>query len=96
MRHALRLRVCGKVIKMKRLNLKVGIVGIMHYSFEYAQNVHYPSNPQQPGPAYMYFKSLCRCGLFGITCEPLGFQVNYLVGKGANATISLLDHFLYA
>ena len=73
--------------------------GIMHYSFDYAQNVHYPSNPQQPGPAY--FKSLRRCGLFGITCEPLGFQVNYLVdedddiGKGANAAISLLDHFLY-
>ena len=68
--------------------------GIMHY---YAQNVHYPSNPQQPCPAY--FKSLRHCGIFGATCEPLGFQINYLVdedddiGKGANATISLLDHF---
>ena len=73
--------------------------GPMHYSFDYAQNVHYPSNPQQPGPSY--FKSLRRCGIFGVTCEPLGFQVNYLVdeddevGKGANATVSLLDHFLY-
>ena len=73
--------------------------GILHYSFDYAQNVHYPSNPQQPGPAY--FKSLCCCGIFGVTCEPLGIQVNHLVdenddnGKGANATISLLDHFLH-
>ena len=73
--------------------------GILHYSFDYAQNVHYPSNPQQPGPAY--FKSLCRRGIFGVTCEPLGIQVNYLVdedddnGKEANATISLLEHFLH-
>lgn len=70
----------------------------MHYSFDYAQNVHYPSNPQQPGPAY--FKSARKCGIFGMTCEPLGFQVNYLIdedddpGKGANATVSMLDHFL--
>ena len=71
----------------------------MHYSFDYAQNVHYPSNPLQPGPSY--FKSLRRCGIFGVTCEPLGFQVNYLVdeddeiGKGAYAMVSLLDNFLY-
>ena len=23
-----------------------------HYSFDYAQQVHYPSNPMQPGPIY--------------------------------------------
>ena len=70
----------------------------MHYSFDFAQGVHYPSNPLQPGPAY--FKSARKCGIFGVACEPLNFQVNYLIdedddpGKGANATISMLDHFL--
>ena len=29
--------------------------GLTHYSFDYAQSVHYPPNSQQPGPAY--FKS---------------------------------------
>ena len=72
--------------------------GLMHYSFDYAQTVHYPSNPQQPGP--VYFKSAHKCGIFGVTCEPLSCQVNYLIdedddpGKGANATVSILDHFL--
>ena len=72
--------------------------GTIHYSFDYAQNVMYPSNPQQPGPAY--FKSARKCGIFGIACEPLAFQVNYLIdedddpGKGANSTVSMLHHFL--
>jgi hypothetical protein len=75
-----------------------GYGGVMHYSFDYAQNVQYPSNPQQPGPAY--FKSARKCGIFGIACEPLSMQVNYLIdeaddpGKGANATVSMLHHFL--
>ena len=24
----------------------------MHYSFDFAQQVHYPANPRQPGPIY--------------------------------------------
>ena len=70
----------------------------MHYSFDYAQNVSYPSNPQQPGPAC--FKSGRKCGIFGVSCEPLSFQVNYLIdkgddpGKGANSTIRMIHHFL--
>jgi len=69
----------------------------MHYSYDYAQNVHYPYTPQQTGPAY--FKTARKCALFGICCEPQSFQVNYLideaqdVGKGADAMISLLHHF---
>ena len=70
----------------------------MHFSFDYAQQLHYPSNPQQPGP--IYFLTPWKCQLFGIACEPWGFQTNYLIdeaesiGKGANATISLVHHFL--
>ena len=71
---------------------------VMHYSFDYAQNIQFPCNPQQPGPAY--FKSARKCGIFGISCEPLSLQVNYLIdedddpGKGSNATLSMVHHFL--
>lgn len=70
----------------------------MHYSYDFAQQIHYPNNPLQPGPAY--FLSARKCQMFGIACEPLGQQVNYLideadnVGKGANTTISLIHHYL--
>lgn len=37
------------------------------YSFDHAQQVHYPSNPQQPGP--IYFKVPRKCGLFGVCDE---------------------------
>ena len=51
-----------------------------------------------PGP--IYFKTPRKCQLFGIHVEGLSRQVNYLIdesvscGKGANAVISLLHHFL--
>ena len=70
----------------------------MHYSFDYAQQVHFPNKPQQPGPAF--FLTARKCQIFGMACEPLGTQVNYLidesenVGKGANATVSLVHHYL--
>ena len=63
----------------------------MHYSFDCAQQVHFPNNPQQPGPAY--FLTARKCQLFGVTCEPTGVQMNYLTDE-SNATISLLHHFL--
>ena len=72
--------------------------GSMHYSFDYAQQIHYPYNDQQPGPAY--FLTARKCQLFGVCCEAQSKQVNYLIdeaeytGKGANTTISLLHHYL--
>ncbi|XP_036321008.1 uncharacterized protein LOC118735395 isoform X2 [Rhagoletis pomonella] len=36
-------------------------------SFDFAQTVHYPVSPQQPGTAY--FKATKKCGVFGITDE---------------------------
>lgn len=59
--------------------------------------VHYPSDPQQPGP--IYFKVPRKCGLFGVSAEGQGRQVTFLIdeavscGKGANATISYLHYF---
>ena len=72
------------------------LVQTIHYSFDYAQQVHIPSNPMQPGP--IYFKAPRKCGSFGVICEAIPRQVNYLideavsVGKGANSTISYVHH----
>ncbi|ELT88897.1 hypothetical protein CAPTEDRAFT_206332 [Capitella teleta] len=70
----------------------------MHYSFDYAQQVHLPSDPLQPGP--MYFLTPRKLGLFGVCCEGIPKQVNFLVdeahctSKGSNAVCSFLHFFL--
>ena len=68
-----------------------------HYSFDFAQQVHLPSSPLQPGP--IYFLVPRNCGIFGVCAE--GFpQINYLIdegmssSKGLNMVISFLHHFL--
>uniref|UniRef100_A0A1X7TU11 DUF7869 domain-containing protein n=1 Tax=Amphimedon queenslandica TaxID=400682 RepID=A0A1X7TU11_AMPQE len=69
-----------------------------HYSCDYAQQVHFPSNPLQPGP--IYFLTPRKCGIFGVCCEAIPQQVNFLVdeafltGKGANAVIIMLHYYL--
>lgn len=73
-------------------------LGEIHYSFDYAQQIHYPYNDQQPGPAY--FLTARKCQLFGVCSEGQSKQVNYLIdeadatGKGANTTISYVHDFL--
>ena len=68
------------------------------YSFDHAQQVHYPSNPQQPGP--LFFKTPRKCGIFGICSEGCNTQMNYLIdeaqscGKGANSVVSMVHHYL--
>ena len=70
---------------------------IAHYSFDMAQQVFYPNDPLQPGP--MYFLTPRKYAIFGVCCESLPRQINYLideavdVGKGSNAIISMLHHF---
>ena len=70
----------------------------MHYSFDLAQQVLYPHNPLQPGP--MYFKTARKCAIFGVCCEGIPCQINYLIdedsdtGKDANTVASLVHHFL--
>ena len=69
----------------------------MHYSWDFAQQRHYPYEDQQVGP--IYFKTPRRVQLFGICCEGIPRQVNYLIDeadfqdKSSNTVISLLDHF---
>lgn len=67
-------------------------------SFDYAQNISYPSSPQQVGTAY--FKAARKCLIFGIHNEFTNVQSNYLldeefeIGKGPNAVISQIhDYF---
>ena len=67
----------------------------VHYSFDYAQQVHYPSDP---GP--IYFLTPRKCTVFGVNCEALPRQINFLTdeagdcGTGANAVVSHIHFFL--
>ena len=71
--------------------------GTVHYSYDYAQQLHFPTNPNQPGP--IYFKTPRKCTIFGVCCEAIPRQVNFLIdegvltGKGANSTISYVHYF---
>lgn len=71
--------------------------GTVHVSFDFAQQIHIPSNPQQPGP--LYFLVPFKVAVFGIANDTDQSQANYLipepinVSKGANAIISYLDNF---
>ena len=68
-----------------------------HCSFDYAQQVHYPSDPLQPGP--IYFLVPRKCSVFGVCCEAIPRQVNFICdeagdcGKGANTVISQLHYY---
>uniref|UniRef100_A0A1X7V5R2 Uncharacterized protein n=1 Tax=Amphimedon queenslandica TaxID=400682 RepID=A0A1X7V5R2_AMPQE len=68
---------------------------VAHYSFDYAQQVHYRSSPLQAGP--IYFLTPRICGIFGVCCEAIPQQVNFLInesfdtGKGANPVINMLN-----
>ena len=70
----------------------------VHYSFDYAQQVHFPYNPQQPGP--LYFLTPRKCSVFGVNDEALPRQVHFLCdeagecGKGANVVASRTHYFL--
>ena len=70
----------------------------LHLSFDFAQNTCYPADPLQPGP--LYFLCERKVYLFGVCCEAIPRQVNYLIdeasyiGKKANTVISLLHNFL--
>jgi len=47
----------SKVNKAKD-SVKSGTLRTRTYSFDHAQQVHYPSNPQQPGPIYLKVPSV--------------------------------------
>ena len=93
------LETLGVAALQNRENVTASsLAGSTHYSFDYAQQVHIPSDPLQPGP--IYFKTPRKCGIFGVMCEGIPEQVNFLIdeaastGKGANATISYVHYYL--
>ena len=49
----------------------------MHYLIDFTQQVHYPSNPEQPCPIYI----LCphTCGLFALLAWKSGGSVGWLI-----------------
>ena len=49
-------------IDLNETHLPGSTEGTMYYSFDYAQQVYYLSNPMQPGP--IYFKTPCKCRIF--------------------------------
>ena len=69
----------------------------MHYSWDFAQQINCPYENQQVGS--IYFKVPRRAQLFGVCCEGIPKQVNYLIDeadfieKNANTVISLIDHY---
>ncbi len=71
--------------------------GSVHYSFDFAQQVHIPSDPQQPSP--LYFLVPYKVGLFGIMCDTIKKQANFvipeanIINKGGNAIVSYLNYY---
>ena len=53
-----------------------------HYSFDFAQQVHYPSNPLQPGP--IYFLTPRKAAIFGVCCEAIPRQVNFIIDEASD------------
>ena len=90
----------SKVSMEKVLSGEQPIVQVLSlsYSFDHTKQVHYPSNPLQPGP--MYLKTPRKCGMFGVCSEGEATQLNYLIdeaqacGKGANTIVSMVHHYL--
>lgn len=72
--------------------------GSIHYSFDFAQQIHIPHDSQQPGP--IYFLTPYKIGIFGIMNDTNKIQHNFFipesvqVSKGANAIVSYL-HFYF-
>lgn len=72
--------------------------GSVHYSFDFAQQIHIPFNSLQPGP--IYFLTPYKVGLFGIMNDTTKVQHNFVipescsVAKGANSIVSYLHYYL--
>ena len=72
---------------------------LLQLSFDMAQQVDYPNDPLQLDP--IYFLTPRKYAIFGVCCESISQQVNYLIdesidtGRGANSIISKLQHYFH-
>ena len=82
---------------MTKPNAPCSFSGCNHYSFDYFQQIHIPSDPDQVGA--LYFLVSYKIGLFGVMCEPLSKMVVYIIpedavtGKESNKVISMLHYY---
>ena len=65
--------ILEETIDLDELHETCSLDTTMHSLFDFAQQIHIPSNPMQPGP--IYFKTPCKCRIFGIMCEAIPQQV---------------------
>ena len=75
----------------------------LYYTFDFAQQLQLLYHSRQVCP--IYFKNPRKVQLFGVCCDGVPYQVNYLVDEactigengspshGANSVISMLHHF---
>ncbi|CAC5397574.1 unnamed protein product [Mytilus coruscus] len=69
----------------------------LHYSWDYAQQVHFPHHAQQVGP--IYFKTPRNCNVFESAQKDLENKSFYLIdeaesiGKGAHSVVSMVHHY---
>ena len=64
-------------------------------------NVHPGSYPFKSAAGWAtVLLTPCKCGIFGVCCEAVPLQVNYLnneavdTGKGENTVVSMVHHYL--
>ena len=95
-RHYYRDKVAASKSAMEQLKSSKSVT--LSYSFDHAQQIHYPSRPQNPGT--LYFKAPRKCGIFGVCDEGNSTQLNFLIdeaqacGKGANSIVSMVHYYL--
>ena len=96
--HLADAELCRNVYKLQIQEARNKPDSIAHVSFDYAQQVSYPSRAQEIGP--MYFLTGRKCQIFGVCQEAKPHQLFFLTdethftGKGANKTISQLHFYL--
>lgn len=66
----------------------LGFEGKMHYAFDFAQQMHFPSDPMQAGP--IYFLTPRKCLLFGMCCTGLPHQVSNKITLISNTSERIL------
>ena len=85
-------------ISQHKLKIRKILLQACEVEFDFAQLLHYPYNPDQPGS--ISFKVPRKCSLFGVCNEATNRQATYLrdeavyCGKSANTVISYVHHYL--
>ena len=69
-----------KDVDFSEKRVACSLEGTVHYSYDYAQQLHYPADPYQPGP--IYFKTPRKCGLFGVCCKTIPYCHEYRLPCG--------------